>query len=331
MEDMESRIKSYLKDVVREEDWERVSAEISEMFQDYDVRERRALEAVRRDNYSIMNEYLETKRCEGCSAGTIRNYRYIMNLFFAWCRKDMKDIVANDIRSFLMDYREKHDVMDRTMDKYREICCWFFGWCHEEGIIPTNPARNVRPIKHEERERKALTRMQLEIIKDACQNIRERAIVEFLASTACRVQELCDAKRDDINLSERTVTIWGKGKRERRVLLSDRCIITLQKYLETRTDDSVYIFVSERKPYRQCTKGSIEKLLHSIQGRTGSMIHVTITPHIIRHTAATLAMESGMKVQEIQRCLGHKKIDTTMRYAHVSMEDVASSHRKHVF
>ena len=107
-------------------------------------------------------------------------------------------------------------------------------------------------------------------------------------------------------------------------------MLALDEYFKSRTDDSEYIFVSERKPYNKCTKASIEKMIHRIQSRTGNKIHVTITPHIIRHTSATMALESGMPVQDIQLFLGHSSIETTMKYAHVNMFDVADQHRRHV-
>lgn len=307
-----------------------ISECLDDTTKEYSVLRISDIEQLQCNNADTLKEYLTTKEVEGCSDGTLQNYRYILRKFFSDCTKDIHDIEAVDIRRWLKSYKEEHDVTDQTMDKYREALSWFFSWCHAEGKISVLPTRNIRPIKHEEKERKALTRLELELLRGACKTTYERAVIETLYSTGFRVSELCNLKKNDINMRDRTVRTVGKGRKERTSWINAKCYLELNKMLEERDDDCEYVFITQRKPYGKCGRSSIERLIKKIQARIPDKIPYIVTPHIIRHSAATHALESGMGIQEIQKYLGHARIDTTMRYAHVSLDDVAMAHRKHV-
>ena len=295
----------------------------------YMIRRQEDVDEIKCCNADVLKQYLTAKEVEGCVDGTVKNYRYILTLLFSSVEKDIKDIETVDIRRFLREYKEQRGVSDVTLDKYREAIAWFFQWCHEEGIISINPTHNLKPIKHEDQQRKAMTRLELELFRSACETVRERAIVEFLYSTACRVSELCSIKKSDINLREQTVKIFGKGRKERTSWMNAKCLVALSQYLESRDDDSEFLFVNQNNPHGQCSRTSIERLLKKIQARANG-ISFKVTPHIMRHSSATHALQSGMEIAEISKFLGHSKLETTMRYAHVSTEDVMISHRKHV-
>ncbi len=295
----------------------------------YVVRRQDDIAQIQCCNGDILKQYITAKEVEGCAAGTVKNYRYILTLFFDYVQKDIKEIEAVDIRKFLREYKEDRNVADCSLDKYREAIVWFFSWCHEEGLVTVNPTHNLKPIKYEEKERKALTRLELEIFRNSCETVRERAIVEFLYSTACRVSELCNVKKSDINLHEQTVKIFGKGKRERTSWINAKCLVAISQYLESRDDDSEWLFVNQNKPHGKCSGTSIERLIKKIQQRSCG-IPFKVTPHIMRHSSATHALQSGMDIAEISKFLGHKRLETTMRYAHVSTDDVMLAHRKHV-
>lgn len=278
----------------------------------------------------LVKMYLVCKKMEGLSDCTLDNYGITLKVFFRYVWKAPGEVTTNDIRLFLYRYQEETGIKPGSLDKYREYICRFFRWCHEEGYIPTNPARNVGAIKYEEKPRVALTQVELEYLRAACIDIREKAIIEFLYSTGCRVSELSSVKLSDINWFDKSVHLFGKGKKHRTSYLNAKAQVTLQEYLKTRNDDCEYVFVTVRRPYRQITTGGIEKIVRNISHRCSNQQVRKVTPHILRHTTATTALNSGMSIVEISKLLGHEKLDTTMIYAKTSSDSVKFGHQKHV-
>lgn len=328
--DFKNALEEKLNGTIAAEEMEAVLKALDGLEGDYDVRPAEVVDEIRCRNGDVLTEYLETKTIEGCAAGTVNNYRYLLRQMMDYLAKDLDEIETADIRRFLRMYKETRQVSDASLDKYREAICWFFKWCHMEGRIRVCPTRNLKPIRHEEKERKAMSRLELELLRNACIDQRERAIVEFLYSTAFRVSELCKVKKSDVNFRERTVRIVGKGKKERTSWINDRCLLELTKYLESRDDENEYLFVNKNRPHGKMGRTSVERMIRKIQGRTGDQISFRVTPHCVRHTAATNALAGGMKIEQIQTYLGHAKLETTMRYAHVSTEDVKDSHKRFV-
>lgn len=278
----------------------------------------------------IARTYLICKKMAGLSDGTLENYRIILNVFFNQVKKLPQFITTNEIREFLYVYQESKNVSRRTIDKYREYITRFFTWAYNEGYISDNPARNIAAIKYEEKPREALTQVELEYLRMACNTDRERAIIEFLYSTGARVSELMAVKKSDVNWYEKSVHLFGKGRKHRVSFLNAKAEVALIKYLETRKDDSEYLFVSMKKPYCKLSKDGIEKIVRQIARRASKNVGKHITPHILRHTTATMALQSGMPIADISKLLGHESIDTTMIYARSSVEDVRSGHKKHI-
>lgn len=278
----------------------------------------------------MVQTYLVCKKMAGLTEGTLNNYKIILNVFFKEVKVEPQFITANEIRKFLYMYQEQKGVSRRTIDKYREYITRFFTWAHNEGYIQSNPARNVTAIKYEEKPREALTQVELEYLRMACETIRERAIIEFLYSTGARVSELAVMKKGDINWYEKSVHLFGKGRKHRISFLNAKAEVALAKYLESRKDDSEFLFVSIKKPYRNLSKDGIEKIVRNIARRASGNIGKHITPHVLRHTTATTALQSGMPIADISKLLGHESIDTTMIYAKSSLDDVRSGHKKHI-
>lgn len=278
----------------------------------------------------VAKTYLVCKKMAGLSKGTLKNYEIILNVFFKEIKKEPQFITANEIRKFLYTYQEAKNVSHRTIDKYREYITRFFAWAHNEGYIQNNPAKNIAAIKYEEKPREALTQVELEYLRMACETVREQAIIEFLYSTGARVSELTIIKKTDVNWYEKSVRLFGKGRKHRVSFLNAKAEVVLKKYLESRDDDCEYLFVSIRKPYKNLSKDGVEKIVRNIARRASDNIGKTVTPHILRHTTATVALQSGMPIADISKLLGHESIDTTMIYAKSSVEDVRSGHKKHI-
>lgn len=118
--------------------------------------------------------------------------------------------------------------------------------------------------------------------------------------------------------------VMGKGSKERIVYLNAKAMLTLQTYLDSRDDNNTALFVGDRAPHTALKKSGLERIVRIISERAG----MDITPHIFRHTTATVALQSGMPVQDVQRMLGHTKLDTTMIYAEVSQDSVKMMHKR---
>lgn len=278
----------------------------------------------------VVKIYLVCKKIEGLSQRTLDTYLRMLKLFFREMKKPLPQITTNEIRVYLFGYQQQRGCSNRSLDKYRQYLASFFSWAADEGYVQCNPMRTIPAIKYEKKPRINLTQLELEYLRQSCQTPRERAIIEFLFSTGCRVSELSGVKMSDIDWTARTVHLFGKGSKHRTSFINAKCEITLKAYLKTRSDNCEYLFVTERKPYRQLKKDALEKIVRKVSSRTSSEMQKHVTPHILRHTTATLALQNGMPIADISKLLGHEKIDTTMIYAHTCMESVQAGHRKYV-
>ena len=272
----------------------------------------------------LVKIYLVVKKTEGLSAGTIENYSLNLQNFFGRVRKNAADVTANDIRLFLYDYKKYRNVSGRTLDKYRQMICWFFGWAYTEEYIPRNPAKSIKAIKHETKERQALTQMEMEQLRTGCESVRDRAILELMYSTGCRVSEMSALKLCDINWNDGTVHLFGKGRKHRNSYLNARATLALRAYLSTRNDDCDALIVTERAPRKAVSKEALEAIIKKISERSG--IGRKVTPHILRHTTATIAVNAGMPIEDVSKLLGHASVNTTMIYAKASNEKVQAEH-----
>lgn len=272
----------------------------------------------------LVKTYIIVKKTEGRSDGTLQNYARVLKDFFLWVRKQPEEVNANDIRMYLYNYQQHHHISERTLDKYRETICWFFGWCHAEEYLSRNPARPVKAIKYESKERQALSQMDLEYLRMACKTKRDRAMIEVLYSTGCRVSEFLRLKLSDVHWADNTIHLFGKGKKHRTSYLNAKSIVALLDYLESRNDTCESLFVTERAPFRQMSKEAVELCIRNISER--SNIGKRVTPHILRHTTANQAVNSGMPIEDVSKLLGHASVATTMIYAKPSRSKVQTEH-----
>lgn len=306
---------------------ERIGKILDKAAANYTVTERETSLAVIDDELPrVVKLYLSSKKLEGLSDRTIENYGGRLRQFFEEVRRPPQDIQTNEIRMFLVTYQVQNNISDRSLDKYRQILNGFFEWCLNEEYITKNPCKNIKEIKYEVEPRHSLTRYQLEQVRRSCKSKRDLAIVDVLYSTGCRVTELVNMRLSDIDTKENSVKIIGKGKKHNTVYLNTNAQISLNDYMMTRKGESDFLFLSERAPYQQLSTRSVEHMFSEI----GKELNIKLTPHILRHTSATLALQSGMPITQVQKMLGHASVSTTQIYAETSQQDIAESHKKFV-
>lgn len=291
----------------------------------YDFTEKETSLAVIEDEIpKLVRIYLTSKRLEGASPKTIKLYGGVLRIFFEEVRKIPQEVSTNEIRLFLAQYQMQKGITDRSLDKYRQILNSFFEWCLNDEYISKNPCRNIKEIKYEAEPRHSLTRFQLERLRRSCKTSRDLAIVDVLYSTGCRVTELINMKLSDMRDNE--ISIVGKGKKHNTVYLNTNAQLSLSDYLKDRQGTSDYLFTSIRQPYGRLSVRSVEVMFNKL----GKELNYKLSPHILRHTSATLALQNGMSITQVQKMLGHASVNTTQIYAETSQEDVATSHRRYV-
>lgn len=216
------------------------------------------------DNIKILNDYINSCKFEKMSDGTIKNYYLILKNLLDTINLPISEIRTVNLRNYLKSYQSERDISDNTLNKYREYVRTFWGWCYNEGYIDRDVSLNLNTIHYEYNEKDSLTQTELEYIREVCTDVRERAIIEVLYSTGCRVSELCNLKLDDINWNTKTVHLFGKGKKHRQSYLNAKAEVYLKKYLETRTDESEYVFVTKRGCHKM-TPSAVQKMYKRTQ------------------------------------------------------------------
>lgn len=272
--------------------------------------------------------YMVSKKIEGLSDGTLQLYNLCLNDFFVYTDKPINNLSTNDIRIYLYSLQSRRGLSNHSLDERRLILNSFFEWCQNEGYINRNPCRLIRPIKFEQKPRTPLNGLELALIRYACRTYREKAMIELLYSTGCRVSELVTLNKSDINFQKGEVRLFGKGKKHRISYINSNAEIAIKQYIKFRKDDNDALFVSDRKPHNRLSKSGVERVVSVIGDRSG--IGRKLYPHLIRHTTATDALNRGMSISEVQKILGHEKLDTTMIYAKVSQDNIKFNHKKYI-
>ncbi len=271
--------------------------------------------------------FLTAKEVEGCSQKTLRYYEDTLTRALATLDKPISMIESDDLRQYLNDYEATRRTSKVTIDNIRRIMSSFFSWLEDEDYIVKSPVRRIHRVKTAQVAKEVLTTEELESLRDGCTTKRDLAVVDLLASTGMRIGELVRLDISDVNLQERECLVTGKGNKQRPVYFDARTKLHLAEYLQERTDQSSALFVSLGAPDKRVTVGGMQLRLRELGKACG--VH-RVHPHKFRRTLATHAIDKGMPIEQVQKLLGHAKIDTTMHYAMVDQNNVKASHRRYL-
>lgn len=301
---------------------------LTNAFHGVKIAEKKAPEPTEaKENGGLLDVFIAAKRIEGCSEKSLKYYDSTVRQMLGIVEKPVREISTDDLRGYLANYQKKRGSSKVTIDNIRRIFSSFFGWLEDEDYILKSPVRRIHKVKTDKPIKETFSDESLEILRDACEEIRDLAMVDLLASTGMRVGELVNLNREDVNFHERECVVFGKGGSERMVYFDARTKIHLLNYLDSREDNNPSLFVSLPLPHERLLIGGVETRLREIGTRADMQ---KVHPHKFRRTLATRAIDKGMPIEQVQRLLGHVKIDTTMHYAMVNQINVKNSHRKYI-
>ena len=280
-----------------------------------------------KSNLTLKEEFLSAKQVEGCSESSVNYYSSTLDNLIKNLEKPFNQIETEDLRVYLSEYQKKNNAPKQTIDNIRRILSSFFTWLEDEDYILKSPVRRIHKIKTMKQVKETYSDEALEKLRDNCKTIRDLALIDMLASTGMRVGELVKLNRVDVDFVNRECVVLGKGSKERVVYFDARTKLHLQNYLNSRTDNNEALFVSLLEPHNRLEIAGVEIMLRKL----GRSLEINkVHPHKFRRTLATRAIDKGMPIEQVQKLLGHQKIDTTMEYAIVDQQNVKNSHKKYL-
>ena len=280
-----------------------------------------------RQEQDLLSLFLAAKRIEGCSEKSLKYYQATTQAMLDGIGKPIKEIVTEDICQYLTNYQRERHSSRVTIDNIRRILSSFFSWLEDEDYILKSPVRRIHKVKTASNIKETYSDETLELMRDSCSEMRDLAMIDLLASTGMRVGEMVLLNRDDVDFAERECVVFGKGDKERMVYFDARTKLHLQTYLDSRNDNNPALIVSLKAPFSRLSIGGVETRLRELGRQLG--VH-KVHPHKFRRTLATMAIDKGMPIEQLQQLLGHKRIDTTLQYAMVKQSNVKLAHRKYI-
>ncbi len=330
------------------------SMAITMVLNDYSIsQEERSLVLYEEDETELVfRRFLAAKVAKGCSPRTVGYYKDSVSKALRIIGKPYDQVTADDIRYYLAMRVQRDGISKTSANNERRNLSAFYQWLQKEEILLKNPMNKVEVMKETKKKKKAFTQMEIERIRDQCKTTKEQALVEVLLSTWARVTEVSRIRIDEIN--GETVTVHGKGDKDRDVYLTPKAQLLVDKYLQERSDTNPYLF--PRAKYAgdvvKMTKGKMRKLQgewhkspdlvddsrHTDQGTIESIVRSigkragveNVHPHRFRRTGATMALRAGMPLLQVSKLLGHEQIDTTQIYLDISDQELMQAHEKFV-
>ena len=301
--------------------------------------------------------FLVNKRVAGRTERTLHHYKCELGRFFREVQKSPLEITPDDIKLYLATKEVRDGVSKVTQKNSLRVISSFFQWMLKEEHISKNPMNKVDEIKTPKTKKEAFTESQIEQLRFAIDDdVRLACAFELLLSTWCRVSELVQMKLSDISENKETVIVHGKGEKDRKCYINARAKLCLQRYLDNRKDDNVYLFAncnagiqSTKAVSTACKEAKVKpKNWWMVKALVGdghadkSMIETAVRklgkragvekthPHRFRRTGATFALRRGMPIEQVSRLLGHESIETTQIYLDLSEKELEYAHKKYV-
>ena len=275
-------------------------------------------------------DYLQFER--KLSDNTLKSYRNDLKDFDIFFGSELKDLSFSDIKKYLLSLKNESA---RTVAHYLTVINSFYTFLVNDGVIKENPCSNIESPKLPKKLPNYLTEDEIDKLLDirleTMYDYRNKAMLELLYATGLRISELVNLKITDIDLHNCFVRVFGKGKKERIVPISDVAIKYLNIYISEYRNEilgntiSDYLFISNAKT--NISRQAFFKILKKECKLKG--IDKEVSPHVLRHSFATHLLKHGADLRIIQELLGHEDISTTQIYAHLVNEKLKSDYEYH--
>jgi len=203
------------------------------------------------ENVEYVEMFLSAKQIEGCSERTIEYYKTTILCMLDSVKTPIRQMTTEILREYLVEYQKRRNCSKVTIDNIRRNLSSFFSWLEEEDHIIKSPIRRIHKVKTGATVKGIISDESIEMMRDGCSSIRDKAIVDILYSTGMRVGELVNLDITDIDLEEREGVVYGKGNKQRKIYFDARTKINIQKYLEEREDENKALFVSLNAPHNR--------------------------------------------------------------------------------
>lgn len=302
-------------------DLSKILSAVSDQLCDYEIKQ---LMTNSYDTDDFLDAYIAALRVEGRSEKTICRYRYLIQRMMQSVNVKTRSITVYHIRQYIAQEKAR-GISDSTLEGDRQVFSAYFNWLHRERLIDINPMANVGTIKCQKKIKTTYSDVDIERMKFCCKSIRDRAIIELLMSTGCRISEIIQLNRNDVDLTNLECKVLGKGNKERIVYIDAVTGMLIQQYLEQRTDDLPALFIG--KGTERLKQGGVRHMLKNLQ--ENARIETNVHPHKFRRTLATNLIRHGMPIQEVAAILGHDKLDTTMKYVVLDKTEIKHSYTKY--
>lgn len=271
-------------------------------------------------------QFFVSKKLQGLSSGTLNLYMQTINLFMRIVRKPFSDVTTNDIRLYIANREMSDRVSKGTLSRERGCIVRFFKWLCNEEYIAKDPGTRVENIKVPKRKKQEFSELEVEKLRSATANSKEALVIELLLSTGCRVSELVSLNFRDYDQENDSITVIGKGNKQRTLYMNAKAKMALNHYLKDVPHITGPLFFGQTVG-KEMTSAGVQKLVKRLGNRAGV---ANVHPHRFRRTAATLARKHGMPIELVMNFLGHESIDTTLKYSMIGDEELKLSHQKFV-
>ncbi|MBI5650403.1 MAG: tyrosine-type recombinase/integrase [Chloroflexi bacterium] len=268
-----------------------------------------------------IDTFIVTRRANGLAPRTVEWYAWTLGQFSKYVNGNTP--TRELCRTFIANMQER-GLSAYTIRNTVRVLKVFFRWCVAEGLIETNPTDSLKIPKTPKRVPRGILQEDLRGLL-AVANERDRAILLVLADCGVRVGELCGMKISELDLPGKTISVIGKGDRERFVFLSPITCKAIEQWVAVRTSNSPYLFVSEQGN-RFCPN-TVTQILRRLGKRAG--IRGRCNPHSFRHAFARDYLMNGGDLASLSLQLGHTDIQTTMIYSMFLTAELREKHARH--